>query len=356
MKSSNKSTVTASPGQGPRLSAGDPIVALWVPALRFEAALPDLATFEVGREQVAVCLAHDSISRRHWRVERRPEGIHVTDLDSKNGTWIAGAEGEARAGALVLTALAPIKIGQLRVWPLTQALRDARRRLAHYLGHGADADRLVLELLADAVGSRSFVVYGELGREPGEVVAALIGASPRRIGRRCDVSPRTAPTTITTIRDLAAANKRGLVTVELEVLARAGERTCLAWQTTLADPQWDLMVVWHGGPRIPDWPGMPRPVLIPPVAARMKAGEGALLIDYLMRSLGAGWSMEDLARVELFPSALVAYPWPDNYAELRLMVTYGAARLGGQSHATAARTLNIERGRLTRMAMRWAGR
>ncbi len=351
----SKSTVTAGADDGPRLSNGAPIVALWVPALLYEAALPELPMFEIGREGTSVQLAHESVSRRHWRVERRPEGTIATDLNSKNGTWAINANGDVRAAAVELQPMVPVKLGQLRVWPLTPALRDARRTLAYYLGHSPEADRLVMELLIDAVAARSFVIHGEPSFEPGAIVDALIAASPRRIALRRDVGVGDAPGTPIGIRDLAADTRRGVVTVALEVLARAGERACASWQTTLADPQWDILAVFHGGPRIPQWQAMPRPVTIPSVAARFRSGEARLMVDHLMRTLGAGWSLDDLARVDLPSSALLAYGWPEQHAELRQMVTYAVARMSGQSHVATARAMNIERSRLSRMAARWGG-
>lgn len=351
--SKGKSTVTGE-DERPRSGAA-PIVALWVPALHYEAAFPELAAFEVGREGTAVTLAHESVSRRHWRVERRAEGVIATDLASKNGTWTYGPNGPTRAATVQLQPLVELKIGQLRVWPLTPALRDARRALAYYLGHSPEADRLVMELLADAAASRSFVIYGEPSFEPTAIVDALIAASPRRLALRRDVKASEAPGTPLGIRDLAAETRRGVVTVPLEILARAGERACATWQSTMADPQWDLMTLFHGGPRIPQWEAMPRPVTIPTVAQRFRNGEAPLMVAHLMRTLGAGWSIDSLSHVELPPRALVAYAWPDNHAELRLMVTYAAARLSGQSHIAAARAMNIERSRMARMVARWGG-
>lgn len=355
-KAASKSTITAEPSLASAGAVELP-VALWVPALRFEVALPDLPSYVVGREDADVILTHESVSRRHWRVQRMPEGLRVTDLGSKNKTWIdePGTEGSVQVDAATLIPGRSMKVGQLRVWPLTKAQRDARRQLAHALGHGPDADKLVMELLADAALARSFVVRGAPTLEPLAVGNALIAASPRAMAKRRDVTVKGAPTSAEEIRDLAAGMKRGVVTIELEVLARAGERACAAWQAVLTNPQWDLMVIWHGEQRVLDWERMPRAIQIPTVAARVRAGELGLMVGYLMRMSGAGWVLDDLGRVELYASGLARHDWPENHPELRQMVAYGRLRIEGQSHAAAARTLGIDRNRLARMVERWQG-
>jgi len=356
-KATNKSTVTAEPSLTPSAGAPELPVALWVPALRFEAALPDLPSYVVGREDADVVLAHETVSRRQWRVQRLPEGLRVSDLGSKNKTWIdePGNDAAVQVDAAMMVPGRSIKAGQLRVWPLTRAQRDARRQLAHMLGHGPEADRLVMQLLADAAQARSFVILGDPSLEPRAVGDALIASSPRAVAKRRDVTAKGAPTSAEEIRDLAAGMKRGVVTIELEVLARAGERAAAAWQSVLGHPQWDLMVVWYGEQRVPDWERMPRAVRVPSVAARVRAGELGLMVDHLMRISGAGWRLDDLARVEFYATDLTKHGWPENYPELRTLVAYARLRLEGQSHAAAARTLEIERGRLARMVERWQG-
>ena len=355
-KAASKSTITAEPSLA-SAGASDRPVALWVPALRYEATLPDLPTYVIGREDADVILAHETVSRRHWRVQRLPEGLRVTDLGSKNKTWIdePGTDGAVQVTAATMSPGQSMKIGQLRVWPLTLAQRDARRQLAHALGHGPAADLLVMELLGDAAAARSFVVRGAPTLEPRAVVDALIAASPRAMAKRRDVIAKGAPSTAEEIRDLAAGMKRGVVTIDLEVLARAGQSACAAWQAMLSNPQWGLMVVWHGEQRVADWTGIPRAVQVPTVADRVRAGELGLMVEHLMRASGAGWGLDDLGRAELYASTLVRHDWPENHPELRLMVAYGRLRIESHSHAAAARALGVDRNRLARMVERWQG-
>ncbi len=346
-----KSTITDPPTVG-ALIAADPVVALWVPALGYDVPLLDLATFTIGREGADVLVPHASMSRQHCQVRRTRDGFEVRDLDSKNGTWVEGA----RITSATLTPMKMIKLGQVPTWPLTAPLLAARHRLAYYLGHAPEPAALVVDALADAVAGRSFVVVGDPSREPTELANALIAASPRRAARRRDITLDKPPVGDEAIRDLASGMRGGVVTVDLDVLARAGERACEVWQTTLGKPLWDLLVVWHGSLRMPPWPGMPRTLTIPTVAARAKANELGRMVGHLIKMAGAGWSIDELGRTGLRAAALHAYGWDGNHAELRQMVTYAVAMMGDQKHAAVARAMGIDRGKLARMVERWGGR
>jgi len=53
----------------------------------------------VGRDQSADITVEDgALSRRHFEVQRTKEGVTIKDLDSQNGTWVAGK----RAGSTKL--------------------------------------------------------------------------------------------------------------------------------------------------------------------------------------------------------------------------------------------------------------
>jgi predicted component of type VI protein secretion system len=41
-----------------------------------------------SRESCDVWLDDDGVSREHCRIEQRDDGIYITDLDSRNGTWV----------------------------------------------------------------------------------------------------------------------------------------------------------------------------------------------------------------------------------------------------------------------------
>ncbi|MEZ4403215.1 MAG: hypothetical protein R3B06_24535 [Kofleriaceae bacterium] len=243
-----KSTLTDPPAPG-LLPDADPVVALWVPGLGAEISLPELPWFVMGRGGCGITAPRTSVSRHvrvggpatgsaRWiwdrRMASRPEGARVTSTPLEPGQ--------------------PVKLGQLKLWPLTRNQRDARRVLAYALGYGADADALIMEALGDAAMARSFLVVGDVSRDPQHVVEALIAASPRRMARRVDVSVKSVATRGETVRDVAAGLRHGVVTVPLDVLAKAGETVSGEWQRTLADPHWDLMVVWHGELKVPRGP------------------------------------------------------------------------------------------------------
>lgn len=71
-----------------RLARG-PIVDLELDGARVRCALADELT--VGRSQATVVVASQAVSRVHLRVRRSAEGPVVEDLDTRNGTLLAGA-------------------------------------------------------------------------------------------------------------------------------------------------------------------------------------------------------------------------------------------------------------------------
>jgi hypothetical protein len=346
-----KSTLTAPPTEW--RATDDPITALWAPAVGTDIKLPDVASYTIGRERedADVVLSHFSVSRRHAQVRREEDGPRLTDLGSKNGVTVDGA----RVTSVTLKPMHMIKVGQVPVWPLTSALLRGRQRLAYYLGYAAETGTTVVDILTAAHAGRSFVVAGDASREVSRVVETLIAASNRRAAPRRDVTVDNAPQREDQVRDLASGLQHAVVTVDLDVLARAGERACDMWQTTLADPKWDLMVVWHGQMRMPNWVTMPRVVTIPPMVERAKLGELRMMVGHVMKEIGVGWTIDDLARVGLPEAGLRACPWKDGHVEFRLMIEYGAGRLSGQTHTEIARALGIDRGRLTRLVERWGG-
>jgi DNA-binding winged helix-turn-helix (wHTH) protein len=63
----------------------------------------------IGRDRAcAIQMDADSVSRRHARLRVTPQGAWLEDLDSKNGTWLAG---ERIHGAVALADGASFKLG-----------------------------------------------------------------------------------------------------------------------------------------------------------------------------------------------------------------------------------------------------
>lgn len=54
--------------------------------------LPPSGAVTIGREQTCtICLNDTMVSRHHIKIEHKPDGYHLTDLDSMNGTFVNGA-------------------------------------------------------------------------------------------------------------------------------------------------------------------------------------------------------------------------------------------------------------------------
>jgi hypothetical protein len=55
------------------------------------------------------------VSRRHVRLQRTADLVHITDLDSSNGTWLNGKRLLAHASARLLRNGDELYLGQLRI-------------------------------------------------------------------------------------------------------------------------------------------------------------------------------------------------------------------------------------------------
>ena len=57
--------------------------------LRYQ--IPEGVSWVLGRDRACqIELPVDNVSREHLRIENRPDGVYITDLQSSNGTYING--------------------------------------------------------------------------------------------------------------------------------------------------------------------------------------------------------------------------------------------------------------------------
>src|SRR5205823_1464932 len=130
----------------------------------------------------ALVLADPAVSRYHLELSRTPAGVEVTDLGSRNGTWVGGVRIER--------AIVPAGT-ELRLGDTTLVVEDAGSsvapppptdipRSADLVGD-SDAIREVARLVHRlARVDSSVLVQGETGTGKDVVARAIHEASPRR--------------------------------------------------------------------------------------------------------------------------------------------------------------------------------
>lgn len=134
-------------------------------------------------DECDLMLNDGAVSRRHLRIEGRRSGYRVTDLDSKNGTWFAGA----RLGEVVLGASATLRIGQTELayeqLPQLHEVRLSREPEFGGLKGQSEAMREVFAALAQwADRDMTVAIEGEPGTGKQLAAEGLHRRSPRRDG------------------------------------------------------------------------------------------------------------------------------------------------------------------------------
>ena len=156
-------------------------------------------------------LADDAVSRYHLELRGAPTGIEVTDLGSRNGTWIAAIR--------ISRAIVPAGT-RLRIGDTTIAIEDAGAALAPPLVETAR----IAELVGESDGIRevtrlvhrlarvdsAVLIQGETGTGKEVVARALHDAGPRRAGPLTVVDCGSMPATL--IASLLFGHERGAFT------------------------------------------------------------------------------------------------------------------------------------------------
>lgn len=349
------STITSPDEQRPPRIGTDPIVALWVPAVGIDVALPYDLRFTLGRgDGSGALIQHPGVSRHHADVERDGNDLRIVNR-SKNGIEFRGA----MRAELTLTAGDVMKVDKVEAFALTRAMMEARQRSAYFLGFGPES--MAMYAVRAAALGMSVILECPPGAPRGAIASALMQASPRE-ARRHDVMGDHVPRDPDEIRDLCAKVAGGLVYVDAAVLPNmpASARPRFAFE--LLQAKWNLIQVWScdtaaevyallGEKATAGWSCLQ----VPTVAARVARRELPAMIDYLFAALAVGHRSRDLDRSEARPNlrGLLAYDWPGNHDELRLCVGYMAARLNGASQERAAEVLGCDRSFLRRRVIKW---
>lgn len=123
-----------------------------------------------------------SVSRNHLKIDGERSGYRVRDLESKNGTWFAGARlGEAILGTTALLRLGQTELQFEQLPELHEVALAREPQFGDLLGQSAEM-REIFALLARAAPSDSTIlVEGESGTGK-ELVAEAIHSHSRRSG------------------------------------------------------------------------------------------------------------------------------------------------------------------------------
>ena len=158
----------------------------------------DVASIAIGTsEDNAIVLTDPAVSRYHLELRRTASGIQISDLGSRNGTWVGGM----RIERAIVPAGTRMKIGDTTIAvddagssvapPLTEA-----PRLADLVGE-SDGIREVARLVHKlARVDSSVLIQGETGTGKEVVARALHEASPRRTGELVVVDCGSMPATL----------------------------------------------------------------------------------------------------------------------------------------------------------------
>jgi DNA-binding NtrC family response regulator len=128
-------------------------------------------------------LTDPTVSRHHFVLRVDPEGVLLRDLDSTNGTTVAGY----RVGSAYLKAGTSIGLGMttLRYDELVEDFREPLSELEHFgraIGRSVCMRRLFSMLPRVAAGDSTVLIEGETGTGKGVIAESIHSASRRANG------------------------------------------------------------------------------------------------------------------------------------------------------------------------------
>ncbi|WP_164012150.1 sigma 54-interacting transcriptional regulator [Pyxidicoccus trucidator] len=317
----------------------------------------------LGREDVGgQPLPDDRVSRLHAEVGRDPGGWSVTDLNSRNGTWVDGVQ---VTGRRTFTAPRTLRVGN------TVALftEDVRRFEVSGVTTGPEgvrgpALRAVLERVAlAAAANEGVLITGESGTGKELAARAYHRAGPHARGRFVAIHCAAVPAAV--VERLLFGSKRG-AEAGVEGYLQAADRGVLFLDEVggmAPEVQAKLLRVLETGEVLALGASLPRPVDVRVCAASLRDLSGAVAAGQLRADLYARlarcevhlpplrerleevpWLLAqamDAGAPEMhasFVEACLARPWPGNVREL----LGEAKRAVREAQARGAGTLRAE--------------
>ncbi len=143
----------------------------------WQAVLPDDRAIYIGtREDCDVVVTDDAaVSRRHVMLRRGTRGVEVTDLESKNGTWL----GTARIQTVVVRPPIHLRIGDCIVRLVSRAAAEPVAQCGELYAVSAEMRALFDTITRVAASEIDVLVHGETGTGKELVAHALHALSSR---------------------------------------------------------------------------------------------------------------------------------------------------------------------------------
>lgn len=295
----------------------------------------DQLSFECGAHPSChVSINDPHVSQRHAHLERRGWRLKVTDLQSKNGTFLHGSSDGKRepvfdVGPGQIFGLAR----SVTVLPMNEEMRASRRRFVEILG--IDQPQLTPDaLLIEAMGSGNIAVVGEAGCGHEQLARAIHAVSIRRTLKPIEIDE--VPADQMKLLELVTRAMRSTLIIKCRSQPRANRASL----ELITSAQYQIRVIAIA-PTIEsatkalgvEITGRMRTVLLRPLRTRL--AELDQMFDQMVSERASTLRMHHLSAQH--QDVLRSYAWPGNFAELAAAVDRIAALVPSPSRPVSVK-------------------
>jgi len=293
--------------------------ALWELGSRREHRLsPRRQRYSVGSgRRCAVQIVDTEVSQTHCQIERRPNGLKLTDNNSKNGTFYR----DARIETVRLGIGDCFRIGRTDLVVMNEALRSHTPTFFETLGIDAESKaESVLQHAINRDGIKSpihMAIVGSPDDDRDRLASAIHACSVRR-GRPLLTCPSPAPATREAQAELLRSAARATLLIALERDQRGLDNTLFSM---MLSPSYNIRVIVLASEasqisRLPfdeESAALCR-VRIPTFRTRLD--NNLKLLDYMLQNRGASFAVADLTERN---KAAISMDWARDVEELRVL-------------------------------------